>query len=122
MSFVDRRRHERYAVMEEILVVLDGEKGLETGNLVNVGKRGCYVATQALFEPGDRLTILIHVPEGTGYSLRFASMVAWHNRGQVAAFREGCGLEFLHDSKTSRNVAKLLDALESRGTLARLAN
>jgi Tfp pilus assembly protein PilZ len=121
MSFVERRRHERYAVTEEILVVLDGEKTLETGTLVNVGRYGCYVATSAVFEPGDRLTLLLHIPEGPGYSLRLACMVAWHNSGQLRTAREGFGLEFLYVSKTRTNVAKLLDALESRGTLSKLA-
>jgi Tfp pilus assembly protein PilZ len=122
MSFVERRRHERYAVTEEILVVLDGGKALETGNLVNVGRHGCYVATSAVFEPGDRLTLLLHIPEGEGYSLRFACMVAWHNSGQVPTTGDGFGLEFLYHSKTRTNVAKLLDVLGSRGTLARLAD
>lgn len=122
MSFVDRRRHERYAVTEEILVVLDGEKALDTGTLVNIGKHGCYVATLAVYEPGDRLTLLVHIPEGTGYSLRFACMVAWHNRGQVVTAREGFGLEFLHSSKTRNNAERLLETLEARGSLAKLTN
>jgi hypothetical protein len=49
-------------------------------------------------------------------------MVAWHNSGQVGTAREGFGLEFLYSSKTRTNVVKLLDVLESRGTLTRLAD
>lgn len=121
MSFVDRRRHERYVVTEEILVVLDGESSLDTGTLANVGENGCYVATPAVFEPGSRLELLVHIPEGTGYSLRFTGMVAWQNRGQVVTAREGLGIAFLYSPTTRRNAAKLLGALEARGTLVLLA-
>lgn len=120
MPFVDRRRRGRYVVTEDILIVVDGENSLESGHLVNVGEDGCYVATPATLRPCEKVTLLVHIPEGKGYSLRFSCMVAWRNSGQVMTAREGYGLEFLHGPMTRRNVKRLLEVLGARTALVKL--
>jgi Tfp pilus assembly protein PilZ len=120
MAFVDRRRHGRYVVMEEILIVVDSKTAVDSGTLVNVGESGCYVATQATLHPGERVSLLVHIPEGKGYSIRLGCMVAWHNTGQVSSAREGYGLEFLYGPRTRRDAQKLLAVLKARNALVAL--
>lgn len=120
MEFVERRRHGRYLVVEDILVVVDGEAAVDSGTLVNLGEAGCYVATPAALRPGERVTLLVHIPEEEGYSIRFTCMVAWRNDGHVSAAREGYGLEFLYNPRTRRNVQKLIGVLQARKSLVPL--
>jgi Tfp pilus assembly protein PilZ len=120
MSFVNRRRHERYVVTERVVVVIEARQELHTGTLVNVCESGCYAATSGTLPKGERLVLLVSLPGSSERSLRFACMVAWRNDGQAVFAHEGYGLEFLHDPRTLRNARELLRELGARGALVRI--
>lgn len=121
MSIVDRRRSRRYVVTENILVVLEGQKDLPTGTLVNISPEGAYVATPAQLSPGDRVTLTILVPDGPSYSLRLPCMVAWSNGNRVAAsLREGYGFEFLAERRARERARKLIEELKARNSAVEL--
>jgi Tfp pilus assembly protein PilZ len=121
MPIVERRRSPRYVVTESILVVIEGEKDLQTGTLVNISTDGVYVATSAQLSPGDPVTLIIHVPDGPRYSLWLSCMVAWSNGNRVAAsLREGYGFEFLAERRTRESARKFIEELKTRKSAVQL--
>jgi Tfp pilus assembly protein PilZ len=120
MPSVERRRSPRYVVTESILVVIDGKNELDTGTLVNISSDGVYVATSARLSPGDRVTLILHVPDSARSSLWLSCMVAWSNVNRVAALSEGYGFEFLASRRTRESARKLIEELRTRNSAVEL--
>ena len=118
----DTRRSDRYVVTETILVVVESEKQLESGTLVNVSARGTYVATTAELGRGELVVLTVHIPYGSGVSFRLNGVVSWSDGGQQAGrrHREGYGFDFLADRETQQNAIELLQHLSARNALIKL--
>ncbi len=105
---MDLRQHLRFLIHCAISLKINDHS--ESGKVHNLSLAGCGAESVEAFQVGERLAVLIHLPDGTPPMKVDLATVRWANGQQF-------GLEFVHLRPEERErLREFLDTLDTGAT------